>query len=48
MNLDLMKSLDPATNLQEMQSEEEYAELHHEYATIKIQTGKFYRPGCKR
>lgn len=32
LNLDLIKSLDPAANLQEMQRKEEYAELLHEYA----------------
>lgn len=31
LNLDLIKSLDPAANLQEMQRKEEYAELHHEW-----------------
>lgn len=43
LNSNLMKSLDPAANLQEMQRKEEYAELHHEYAISKVETGKFYR-----
>lgn len=40
LNLDLIKSLDPAANLQEMQRKEEYAELHHEYAISQIYSGK--------
>lgn len=42
LNSNLMKSLDPAANLQEMQRKEEYAELHHEYTISKVETGKFY------
>jgi len=41
MSLDLMKSPDPATNLQETKRKEEDTELHHEYAISKIQPGKF-------
>lgn len=39
LNLDLIKSLDPAANLQEMQRKEEYAELLHEYAIAKSTLG---------
>lgn len=42
-NLNLIKSLDLAANLQEMQRKEEYTELHHEYAISQIQSGKFQR-----
>lgn len=37
-NLSLIKPLDPATNLQEIQSSEEHIELFLEYAISKIQT----------
>lgn len=36
LNLDLIMSLDPAANLQEMQRKEEYAVLHHEYAISQL------------
>lgn len=36
LNLDLIMSLDPAANLQEMQRKEEYVVLHHEYAISQL------------